>query len=459
MNYMQLTALNWLIIIIGVCLCFGGIVFKRIFEAILGFVWGFSLSYLVLVIMALVGTSGVKDMDDASSLIVLVIVGLIFAALTVYLERLLITIHSFAISFSIVFIVAAFAMQDSDVSVVLLIAIVIAAIISVVMWKYYVYAFIIETAVTGAIMINHVGLFGGTDPSGLFYRLMFGAGSADNSGAILITCMIAIAGIVVQSMILKSFENRVSGGSNISLNDVFGKTGSINQMFPATDISKGSLSSVRFYEKLLILAPVFLYLVFKILIQFQMDPPTIAIRNFLSSTWEIRNILQLIFEGMFIGGIVFFTVYYEAKVAGLYQLLYFIWVPLEMYYYSKYNYSTVFYSGTQFIIVELFKFVLIWLIVLLIDNAIKNEKLKLAVSVIAVIVLYSFVMEYISKGYVYVYFNRDIIIRWIAVAATVILMSYFWHKNLDGYCIKCGTKKLNGDCYCRKCGNQYEKTE
>lgn len=95
---MQLTALNWFIIFVGVLLCFAGILFKKLFEAILGFIWGFATTFLIMLFMALAGAEFLLNMEDASWLIVLIIVGTIVAVLALYLERLLITIQAFVIS-------------------------------------------------------------------------------------------------------------------------------------------------------------------------------------------------------------------------------------------------------------------------------------------------------------------------------------------------------------------------
>ncbi len=202
---MDLQAINIVIIIVGILVCFTAIVFKKLFEAILGFVWGFSLSYVILIIMALTGSYAVRDMDDATAILMMIVIGIIGAALSIWLERLLMSIQAFIMSFLISLLVIGMMLQDSDLTTAFIIAVVIAAIMSIFVWIYHKYAFIVITAITGSIMINHMGLLGGSDPSNALNQLVYGRG-IDNTTAIFLTIIIAIAGIVVQSALLKAME-------------------------------------------------------------------------------------------------------------------------------------------------------------------------------------------------------------------------------------------------------------
>ena len=136
----MMSALNILIIVIGIMICFTAIVFKKLFEAILGFVWGFSLSYVIMMLMALVGASQIRDMSDATAMFLLIAIGIIVAVITVALDRLMITIHSMIISFLLLLLLVGVMFQGSDFSVALIIALVGAVIVGIVMWKWHKYA-------------------------------------------------------------------------------------------------------------------------------------------------------------------------------------------------------------------------------------------------------------------------------------------------------------------------------
>lgn len=216
---MEFGITNILIIVIGILVCFTAIIFKRFFDAILGFVWGVSVSYIVMILMALSGMSQIRNMQDATAVIVLILVGVIAAIATVLLERLFITIHSVIISFFILFLLIGLSFQDAELSVIIVITLIGAVIIGMVMWKYHKYAFIIETAITGSIMINHMWLI--SYNSNLY--IVRNSESNINAGVIILTIIIAIAGVVVQSNILRRMENNIvsfhlennSGGDNL----------------------------------------------------------------------------------------------------------------------------------------------------------------------------------------------------------------------------------------------------
>lgn len=218
---MEFGAINLIIIIVGILVCFTAIIFKKLFEAILGFIWGFSSAYIIMMLMALAGASQIRNMNEATTIATLLIVGILMAIVTVWLEQLLITIHSVVISFVILFLLFGMLFQNEEFSAALIIALIIAVLIGIAMWKYYKYAFIIETAITGSIMINHMWLMDSSSGSHSLRNM----GSSINEGAVFLTILIAIAGILVQSNILKRMENMTESGSlsaeagmNISIN-------------------------------------------------------------------------------------------------------------------------------------------------------------------------------------------------------------------------------------------------
>ena len=238
-----MNALNVLIIVIGILVCFTAIVFKKIFEAILGFVWGFSLSYVIMMLMALVGTSQIRDMSDATAMFLLIAIGIIVAVITVALDRLMITIHSMIISFLLLLLLVGVMFQGSDFSVALIIALVGAVIVGIVMWKWHKYAFIIETAVTGAIMINHFWLV----PAGTnYYSLAYG-GSGINGMAVLVTIIVAVAGIITQSNLLNRMETLAASRASIG---GLGSASSISAGDLINDISDRLRNSVIIKELL-----------------------------------------------------------------------------------------------------------------------------------------------------------------------------------------------------------------
>lgn len=126
---MEFGAINLIIIIVGILVCFTAIIFKKLFEAILGFIWGFASAYIIMMLMALAGASQIRNMDEATTIAMLLIVGILMAIVTVWLEQLLITIHSVVISFVILLLLFGMLFQNEEFSAALRIALIIAVLI------------------------------------------------------------------------------------------------------------------------------------------------------------------------------------------------------------------------------------------------------------------------------------------------------------------------------------------
>ena len=300
-----MSTFNVFIIIIGILVCFTAIVFKKIFEAILGFAWGFSLSYVILMLMALTGISQIRDMSDATAIMLLVIIGIIVAVITVALDRLMVTIHSIIISFLLLFLLVGVVFQESDFSVALIIALVGAVIVGIIMWKWHKYAFIIETAVTGAIMINHFWLV----PAGSnYYSLAYG-GSGINGNAVLVTIIVAIAGIFTQSNLLNRMETLATSRASIG---GLGSTSSISAGDLINDISDRLNNSViineLLSEKIWLLIALLGFIIFPILddqsYQFEY-----TMYNFVRQGCNITEMVAF-------GGIIYFA-YTKKALTGL----------------------------------------------------------------------------------------------------------------------------------------------
>lgn len=451
---MEMTAANWLIIIVGILICFMGICFKRVFLAILGFIWGSAFAYIVLLLIALSGNSTVQDMDDTTAIILVLILAAVVAALSIVLERILLTIRAFLISFIIsVIILGALRSSDSNEALILICALILSVIISGVIWIYYRYAFIIECAITGAIMINHVGLMGGNGLSGIVAGSYGGYRSSDNSIAVLLTFVCAIAGIIVQSKILHKIENGTiavkSEGKKPDLNNLNNIGSLIFKSMPASKIKKADAAALRQYEKYLILAPVAAFFVIRLF-------RTVSLFDYSMTAWNILWYLQLLFSGIFEGALIYFVIYYETGVAAIYQLLWFCWIPAEIIYRITYQTSSgmLIDSDFRYNIISLLQYALIWGILYAIDYFIKNEMAEIIVMCLAVIMMVSGGLAFLMWNYWGFEFSSYNIFHWVVIIGTVFLLRYLRQTIKDGRCRRCGVETITGDSYCRNCGEK-----
>ena len=454
---MAISGGSWLIIIAGILICFAGILIKKIFEALLGFIWGIATGYLILIILALAGNHAVQNMNDSTVVVILIIAGLILAALSVFFDRLMVAIRGFLISFFIMILILAVASYDMEMTTALAIAVIVAVIVAGVMWEYYKYAFIIECAITGSIMINHIGLMGGANPQSFMSNTINGYRSSDNSTAVVITVLVAIAGIVVQSMILsKMEENGVIGtvklGGGIHPTSESGLA--LTSLLPDSHIRKATIAAVRNYEKYLLIAPVIAFLILRLMSRYEYETSSKQIYNVLSQTWQVRHYLELICMGIFEGALIYFVIYYEIKVSAIYQLFALLWLPLELWDLIRYHFSSTLSRDPKYVVMSVGRYVLIWALLLVLDYGLKNEVAKYISMCVVTIFMITTGFSLLFYGNNSFYVDLNNCIHWGMIVMTLTALVYLNKNGKNKRCLKCGIELIDGDSYCRNCGDK-----
>lgn len=157
-----MVAINIILVVVGLSLCFGGIYFKKLFAGLMAFWWSFILGSLILEIMTLVG-----NIESSFGMLLLGIIVIASTVICVIYDRVCAAINTFMCVFSIMLILA-FIMADSDnLPMWIIIAIVISLIPANISYHFYNLAFILHTAFTGGFIasIGGFGLFNGFDTS------------------------------------------------------------------------------------------------------------------------------------------------------------------------------------------------------------------------------------------------------------------------------------------------------
>ena len=145
---------------------------------------------------------------------------------------------------------------------------------------------------------------------------------------------------------------------------------------------------VRYYEKYLVMIPILAFGICPFLWQ-------------LSGTqafYQFLDYLQEFFWGAFAGVMIYFTIYYEKKVAFLYQLLYLLWLPANAYRAASNGYSLFASYGAELILKKTVVFMLVWGILVLIDHPIKNLKLKIGALFVAAGFMLAWGIEWLTYG-------------------------------------------------------------
>lgn len=207
--------LNFFLLIVGLIICFGGIYFRRLVSGFLGFVWGVAIAFAMMVFL-----NTMMRVDDEMILLVF-LVGIVFAVVSAIYYKVMTAINAFFSSFSLswVFLLA---LLDSDsdggVLIAVMLALVVAAFVSSISYKFADYSYIILTAFTGALIAS-VGLFGiveGESLDDIFYYMMW-YGSDDVIGFVaLSTLCLTVLGIFVQLRRLKVITGKNNAAEDTS---------------------------------------------------------------------------------------------------------------------------------------------------------------------------------------------------------------------------------------------------
>lgn len=409
-----MNTLDILIILIGILFCFFGIRFRKYVQIFFSFLCGCGFAYFIMFVLVMSRT--VDNIDDMLAVFAVLSVGILMAIFSWKFERWLVTIQAILITLVITIVIIGFAFSDISFGIVFIISLVIAGIMGYVTWMYYRYAFICETAIIGAIMINHVWLFGGTSGIGYGYY------EDGNLFAVLLTIITAIAGIVVQSKTLKRMEGRTDGKTHQWRNLPF-SFNFVTEVFNRSDVKKLRASSLNRYEKLMVVAPVSAFLVNRIL-NSMYNTESESMYSILMSTGTFRMYLNVILEGVFVGGIIYFVIYYEFKVSAIYQLLYLTCLPVEIWEQSNYGYSTMLSNGAGAAILSILEYCIPWIIFLILDKCIHNIKIKSIVMCILAICWFPAISVFLELGVFYPSVSLYNCLKWLGIAGGIFVLPY-----------------------------------
>lgn len=183
--------LNFILLIVGLIVCFGGIYIRKACSALLGLIWGALCSFVV--ILMTVGLWGI----DEEAFVIVAVCAVVCALISAIYDKLCAAINAFLSTFFLVALLLLMA-DSMEGTVLIMIAAVIALIVSAISIKIYDYSFIIMTAFSGAFTasIGGCGIAYDADTSDVLMELLFGD---EVTGFILIaTLILGVLGCVVQ---------------------------------------------------------------------------------------------------------------------------------------------------------------------------------------------------------------------------------------------------------------------
>lgn len=192
---------DWVMLVIGLIICFAGLKIRRLCNAIIGFFGGLVIGYIVLLICAFSsgGLAYIAD-DDAVSWIILLLIAIGAAVLSVVLDRIIVVIQSFVVSFilSLIFFMFLF---DKETTLIVIMAFVAAIVAAYASYFYHKYAYVIVTAFLGALIASTTAysIFSDAAKTNALVRMTaYGIEVEENIFILFSTILLGIAGCYVQ---------------------------------------------------------------------------------------------------------------------------------------------------------------------------------------------------------------------------------------------------------------------
>ena len=154
-------ALNCVLLILGLMICFGAFAFRNVSTVVIGFFWG-SVTTLVISAVLWFDGRGLYHVDamlkSGWTIALILIAGVAVAALSVLFDRFFAAGNAFFLSFLFLFLMGlGLSEGPEDLVTVSVISVILALIAGIVSWVYHRNAALIVTVLTGAAMAVFAG--------------------------------------------------------------------------------------------------------------------------------------------------------------------------------------------------------------------------------------------------------------------------------------------------------------
>ena len=403
--------LNLILVIVGLIICFGGIYFRRVCSGILGFICG-ALGALAVALV----TVGIWHVSDDSTILAVLICGIICATLSAIYYKVCAAISSFLSTFALLTILLALSDDVDSEMVIIIVAALSALVIAALSVKFYDYSFIISSAVVGAFIASDgwIGLMKKCNLEDMLFEI------SDELATIMVaTILLSVLGISVQLRRLQlvgSTQNGSDPGTGIT-HGHFSQTATMgvqNVSHQATKIwnqantekGRGDLLEEILREKLLFIPPIILLIVLPIIY-------TTIIDNY--GGFEYYYWIYNMAYAVSLGTLVYLVLKKGLRLAFLYALVYTVGFTLS-------HMSTLEYYGYWSTLIYILRYLIIWSVLEILSSIIKWEEIKPIILLITAVLLDSYVLNWLAYWDIYWYFSAYSIAFPVVVFVTVYLL-------------------------------------
>lgn len=443
-------ALNVILLVTGLVICFGGIYFKKLSAALLGLFWGVVVSAITIAII-IISKHGLwalgSALDDGEYIALVLIIGVVIAAISAAMDRLCAAINAFLGGLFIVFVLLGALVEDLDsASIVIIVSVAIAALIAYFAYIYYNYSFVIVTAFSGALLATLSGMAIASEEN--FVEFLLDVVLYGNENAYLtlygITFALGIIGFFVQRNRLLQLQNgsadtvkpvdltRAKDTAEKAVEQTKNVSKKVGETIaPAANTigisiknawedikteSKARSLGEELKQEWILLVPVIVStIICRLIWNILYDS-----YNYSTALYTVTNWLFYISAGMAAAVMVYFILTKDIKLNLLYLTP---WIAAFLIFnssnYAFYDTASLFYS--------MFRVVIIWLILYIIAKIVKQDSIKPVLLSALYFVLDYYLLDRIVYKSTYFYFQP---IYWVFLIA--LFGSLYWLMKNKG---------------------------
>lgn len=397
--------LNYILMIVGLIICFLSIYFIKIFAGIVGFIWGFLAGLLVGLIYA----GSLYAFTDEYFYMALVI-AIVAAILSIIYFRICAALNAFFCVFFMTFLLLTALPIMMAFETVIVLALVAAFLMAALSYIYYKYAFIAITAFSGAYLAS-LGITALTDsqPVSDFIIELISGNSTEISLVYLLTIIIGCLGFLYQSRALESGKASPIKEENPSVSD--DKKGNY--------LKRGKWSYNRLNKKQNIgfidtLKNNWIFLLFPVITSVMIP---LYWQNQYSFPWfmfQVMPYVAQILSGITLGVFLFLTLTKNPKFVLLYSTIHLIGRVIQ---FAAGGYFENFFY--RYNIMETLFYIILYGILILAIKYIPNDSIKPLLIWVLALIYEIILFPLLASSYVYI--DGMAIMRWLLVLASEFL--------------------------------------
>lgn len=432
---------KFLLLCIGLAICFGSIYLRKIASLLLGLFWGAVLG-LTISVIRIVSAVGiwmfVLEFDDNLTRVFIICGAVVFCLLSVLLDRICAAINAFVCSF--IFIFLTMIQFVNNIRFLLIIAAVIASCVMIAAYLYYNYGFILITSFSGAFLSAVSGFEMSTGTR--FWEVVVEYALFEQ-GKIPwpiygVTLVLGCCGFYVQQKGLKAARtNDLSGSqdiSSVSSERFRVATGIVGNQTRAAGTKAGKAVTPLFKALIEELKSVWTELAsdhgrqdlvrsirkcwicfIPLLVSWMLIPLLYYLLKYVlwpNTLYLIVYWIKIITEAMALGILICFAIVKDTKLSLIYQIIYMVCYIL----FNAINFPHYYVSD---IIVNLFRYFILWAVLYSIAERMKKDIIRSMELAVAAFFISDCILQWIAYHQAYFYLDIYDIVNLAITVGTV----------------------------------------